>query len=131
MKISNVEKRMTSGGANTPRIDLKEVIEIADAEKYEFDALNERLELLQDAWLKQREPGETFDSWFKRTPREEIIRITLSSGGKVIKFSDYKKPKGVKTINLSDYFDLGRRLIDLSQSERDTLKMDPQQIFKS
>jgi|TARA_R100001594_G_scaffold69991_1_gene104295 hypothetical protein len=122
MKISNVEKRMTSGGANTPRIDLKEVIEIADAEKYEFDALNERLELLQDAWLKQREPGETFDSWFKRTPREEIIRITLSSGGKVIKFSDYKKPKGVKTINLSDYFDLGRRLIDLSQSERDTLK---------
>ena len=113
---------MTSGGANTPRIDLKEVIEIADAEKYEFDALNERLELLQDAWLKQREPGETFDSWFKRTPREEIIRITLSSGGKVIKFSDYKKPKGVKTINLSDYFDLGRRLIDLSQSERDTLK---------
>jgi len=78
--------------------------------------------LLQDAWLKQREPGETFDSWFKRTPREEIIRITLSSGGKVIKFSDYKKPKGVKTINLSDYFDLGRRLIDLSQSERDTLK---------
>jgi len=122
MKISNVEKRMTSGGADTPRIDLKEVIEIADAEKYEFDALNERLELLQDAWLKQREPGETFDSWFKRTPREEIIRITLSSGGKVIKFSDYKKPKGVKTINLSDYFDLGRRLIDLSQSERDTLK---------
>ena len=106
MKISNVEKRMTSGGANTPRIDLKEVIEIADAEKYEFDALNERLELLQDAWLKQREPGETFDSWFKRTPREEIIRITLSSGGKVIKFSDYKKPKGVKRLNDLINFDV-------------------------
>ena len=120
MKISNVEKRMTSGGANTPRIDWKEVIEIADAEKYEFDALNERLELLQDAWLKQREPGETFDSWFKRTPREEIIRITLSSGGKVIKFSDYKKPK-IKEINLSDYFDLGRTLSSLSKSDRETL----------
>ena len=121
MKISNVEKRMTSGGVDAPRIDLQEFIKIADAEKYEFDALNEKLELLKDAWLKQREPGETYDSWFKRTPKEEIIRITLAGGGKVIKFSDYKKPK-IKTINLSDYFDMGRRLIDLTQSERDTLK---------
>ena len=121
MKISNVEKRMTSGGVDAPRIDLQEFIKIADAEKYEFDALNEKLELLKDAWLKQREPGETYDSWFKRTPKEEIIRITLAGGGKVVKFSDYKKPK-IKTINLSDYFDMGRRLIDLTQSERDTLK---------
>ena len=121
MKISNVEKRMTSGGVDAPRIDLQEFIKIADAEKYEFDALNEKLELLKDAWLKQREPGETYDSWFKRTPREEIIRITAKEGGRVIKFSDYKKPK-IKTINLSDYFDMGRRLIDLTQSERDTLK---------
>ena len=121
MKISNVEKRMTSGGVDAPRIDLQEFIKIADAEKYEFDALNEKLELLKDAWLKQREPGETYDSWFKRTPKEEIIRITLKEGGRIIKFSDYKKPK-IKTINLSDYFDMGRRLIDLTQSERDTLK---------
>jgi len=176
MKISNVEKRMTSGGANTPRIDLKEVIEIADAEKYEFDALNERLELLNEAWLEQRQPGESFDSWFKRTPREEILRITLSGGGRVglneggstaseryeakikeltdkglsrelaealiiselspdayrilekknggriIKFSDYHKPKRIQKINLGDYFDLGRTLSSLSRSERDTLK---------
>ena len=121
MKISNVEKRMTSGGVDAPRIDLQEFIKIADAEKYEFDALNEKLELLKDAWLKQREPGETYDSWFKRTPKEEIIRITLKEGGRIIKFSDYKKPK-IKTINLSDYFDMGRRLIDLTQSERDTLR---------
>jgi len=120
MKISNVEKRMTSGGANTPRIDLKEVIEIADAEKYEFDALNERLELLQDAWLKQREPGETFDSWFKRTPREEIIRITLSSGGKVIKFSDYKKPK-IKKINLSSLFEHAKTIASLTDAEREVV----------
>ena len=122
MKISNVEKRMTSGGANTPRIDLKEVIEIADAEKYEFDALNERLELLNDAWLEQRQPGESFDSWFKRTPTEEIIKLSLKEGGRIIKFSDYHKPKKIQKIQLSDFFDLGRALTSMSQSERDTLK---------
>ena len=119
MKISNVEKRMTSGGPETPRLNFKDLI-VADAEKIEFDALNERLELLKEEWLNKREPGETFNSWFKRTPREEIIKLSLAGGGKVIKFSDYKKPK-IKEINLSDYFDLGRTLSSLSKSERETL----------
>ncbi len=119
MKISNVEKRMTGGGPDTPRLNFKDLI-VADAEKIEFDALNERLELLREEWLNKREPGETFNSWFKRTPREEIIRLTLGSGGKVLKFSDYK-PAKIKQINLSDYFDLGRTLSSLSKSERETL----------
>ena len=120
MKISNVEKRMTSGGPETPRVNFKDLI-IADAEKIEFDLLNDRLELLREAWLEQREPGESYDSWFKRVPRDEIIRLTLGSGGKVIKFSDYHKPKKIQKINLSDFFDLGRNLSDLSKSERETL----------
>ena len=90
-QFNNIDKPLTSGGRETPPLNMQQFIRLADAEKYEFDALNEKLELLKDAWLKQREPGETYDSWFKRTPKEEIIRITLSSGGKVIKFSDYKK----------------------------------------
>ena len=36
MKISNVEKRMTSGGPETPRLNFKDLI-VADAEKIEFD----------------------------------------------------------------------------------------------
>ena len=120
MKISNVEKRMTSGGPETPRLNFKDLI-VADAEKIEFDALNDRLELLREAWLEQREPGESYDSWFKRVPRDEIIRLTLGSGGKVIKFSDYHKPKKIQKINLSNFFDLGRNLSDLSKSERETL----------
>ena len=120
-QFNNIDKPLTSGGRETPPLNMQQFIRLADAEKYEFDALNEKLELLKDAWLKQREPGETYDSWFKRTPKEEIIRITLKEGGRIIKFSDYKKPK-IKTINLSDYFDLNKRLIDLSSSERDTLK---------
>ena len=121
-QFNNIDKPLTSGGRETPPLNMQQFIRLADAEKYEFDALNERLELLNEAWLEQRQPGESFDSWFKRTPREEIIRINLESGGKVIKFSDYHKPKEVKKINLSDYFDLGRTLSSLSRSERDTLK---------
>ena len=119
-KIFNVEKRMTSGGPETPRLNFKDII-VADAEKIEFDALNEKLELLREAWLEQREAGESYNSWFNRTSKDEIIRLTLGSGGKVIKFSDYHKPKEIKKINLSDYFDLGRTLSSLSKSERETL----------
>ena len=119
-KIFNVEKRMTSGGPETPRLNFKDII-VADAEKIEFDALNDKLELLREAWLEQREAGESYNSWFNRTSKDEIIRLTLGSGGKVIKFSDYHKPKEIKKINLSDYFDLGRTLSSLSKSERETL----------
>ena len=123
-QFNNIEKRLSSGGPQTPPLDMNEFIKLAagDREKMEFDALNEKIELLRDAWINQREPGETYDSWFKRIPREEIIRITLAGGGKVIKFSDYHKPAKIQKINLGEYFDLGRTLSSLSQSERDTLK---------
>ena len=123
MKLSNVEKRMTSGGPETPRLNFKDLI-VADAEKIEFDLLNDKLELLREAWLDQREPGETYNSWFNRTSRDEIIRLTLGSGGKVIDFTKYAKSKEpkIKTIDIGKYLDLGRTLSSLNQSERDTLK---------
>ena len=123
-QFNNIEKILSSGGPQTPPLDLKQFIKLAaaDTEKMEFDALNEVLESLRDKFENERKPGESFDSWFKRTPREEIIRISLESGGKVIKFSDYHKPKKIQKINLGEYFDLGRTLSSLSSSERDTLK---------
>ena len=184
-QFNNIEKKLSGGGPNTPPLDMKQFIKLADAEKYEFDALNERLELLNEAWLEQRQPGESFDSWFKRTPREEILRITLSGGGrvglneggstaseryeakikeltdkglsrelaeaiviselspdayriikkdggKVVDFAKYAKSKEpkIKTIDIGKYFDLGRRLSSLSQSERDTLKWILNKSFK-
>ena len=122
-QFNNIEKRLSSGGQNTPPLDLKQFIKLAaaDTEKMEFDALNEVLELMKDKFENEKKPGESFDSWFRRTPREEIIRINLESGGKVIKFSDYHKPKKIQKINLSDYFDLGRTLSSMSKSERETL----------
>ena len=125
INYNNIDKPLTSGGRETPPLNMQQFIRLADAEKFEFDALNEVLESLREKWENEREPGETFDSWFKRTSKEDIIKLSMANGGKVIDLARYRKskePVKVKEINLSDYFDLGRRLIDLSPSERDTLK---------
>ena len=119
---NNIEKILTSGGPQTPPLDMNQFIRLADKDKIEFDALNEQLELLREEWLRQRDPGESFDSWFKLTPTEDIIRLSSKEGGRIIKFSDYHKPKKIQKIQLSDFFDLGRTLTSMSQSERDTLK---------
>ena len=122
--INRVEKIMSSGGPETSPLDMNQFIQLADAEKIEADALNELFEAIQDKFKNDREPGESFDSWLKRTPREELIKISLANGGKVIDFSKYAKSKEpkVKEIKLSDYFDLGRSVASLNDSERETLK---------
>jgi|TARA_R110002020_G_scaffold152220_1_gene329966 hypothetical protein len=124
INYNNVEKRMSSGGPETPPLDMQQFIKLADAEKFEADALNELYEAIQEKFKNERQPGETFDSWLNRTPREELIKISLANGGKVIDFSKYRKSKEpkVKEIKLSDYFDLGRSVASLNDSERETLK---------
>ena len=123
-EFNNIEKIMSSGGPETSPLDMNQFIQLADAEKIEADALNELFEAIQDKFKNDREPGESFDSWLKRTPREELIKISLANGGKVIDFSKYAKSKEpkVKEIKLSDYFDLGRSVASLNDSERETLK---------
>ena len=87
----------------------------------ELDELAEATQFMQELFEAEIAAGNiprstSYSDWIKE------LRTSLSGGGKVIKFSDYKKPKGgVKKINLSDYFDLGRTLSSLSQSERETL----------
>mgnify|MGYP001425011742 FL=1 len=122
--INRVEKIMSSGGPETSPLDMNKFIELADAEKIEADALNELFEAIQEKFKDERKPGETFDSWLNRTPQEELIKISLANGGKVIDFSKYAKSKEpkVKEIKLSDYFDLGRSVASLNDSERETLK---------
>jgi|TARA_R100001463_G_scaffold135243_1_gene198308 hypothetical protein len=122
---NQIDKRMSSGGPEEPRLDMNKFIELADAEKIEADALNELFEAIQEKFKNERKPGEPFDSWLNRTPREELIKISLANGGKVIDLAQYRKskePAQVKKINLSDYFDLGRSVSSLNDSERETLK---------
>tara|TARA_R100000008_G_scaffold17331_1_gene8656 strand:- start:315 stop:719 length:405 start_codon:yes stop_codon:yes gene_type:complete len=122
MKINNVEKIMSSGGPEMEPMDMQQFIKLADAEKFEADALNEIIESLREKFEEQKKPGESFDSWLNRTPRDEIIK--LKDGGKVIDLSKYRKmkePPKVKPISLSDIFDLNRTVSSLSPSERETL----------
>ena len=108
------------GGKMTIENNNKRIV-LADLEKQQFDLEESIINAIKEDFEKQ-DKYKNFLDFLKSKDDDYFLRIKLSEGGKVIKFSDYKKPKGVKTINLSDYFDLGRRLIDLSQSERDTLK---------
>ena len=109
MKINNVEKIMSSGGPDTPRLDMNQFIKLADAEKFEADSLSEIIETLREKFDEEKKPGESFDSWLKRTPREDILKLSMKDGGKVIDLARYRKmkePPKVKPISLSDIFDL-------------------------
>ena len=80
---TNIEKKMSGGGKDTPRLDMTQFIKLADAEKIESDVMNDLLEAIQEKFEEQRKPGESFDSWLKRTPKSELKRIELSNGGSV------------------------------------------------
>ena len=123
--MNSIEKKLSGGGPNEQRLDMNQFIQLADEEKIEADALNEMFEAIQEKFKNERKPGETFDSWLNRTPREELIKISLANGGKVVDLAAYRKskePTKVKEINLSDYFDMGRSVASLDDSERETLK---------
>ena len=72
-----IDKIMSSGGPETKQMDMQKFIEMADLEKIEFDAQNELFKAIEDKFKEQRKPGESFDSWLKRTPVEELRRIRI------------------------------------------------------
>ena len=124
ISFNNIDKPLSGGGPEMAPLDMQQFIKLADAEKFEADSLNEIIETLREKFDEEKKPGESFDSWLKRTPTEELIKISLANGGKVIDFSKYAKSKEprIKEIKLSDYFDMGRSVASLNDSERETLK---------
>ena len=123
ISFNNIDKPLSGGGPEMAPLDMQQFIKLADAEKFEADSLNDIIETLKEKFNEEKKPGESFDSWLKRTPREDIIKISLKNGGKVIDFAKYakSKPPKVKPISLSDIFDLNRTLSSLSPSERETV----------
>ena len=125
ISFNNIDKPLSGGGPEMAPLDMQQFIKLADAEKFEADSLNEIIETLREKFDEEKKPGESFDSWLNRTPREELIKISLANGGKVVDLAQYRKskePTKVKEINLSDYFDMGRSVASLNDSERETLK---------
>ena len=116
---------MSSGGPETKQMNMKTFIELADKEKIEADALNDLFEAVQEKFLEQRKPGETFNSWINRTDVEELRRIKLSNGGKVLDFGKYKKSKNpkVKEIDLASSFPPNTAVSDLSEKDKATVLM--------
>ena len=129
-KLKNKDKSEIKENAIPPNLidgpidqrNLKDEKLIKLASGMELDELAEATQFMKELFEAEVKAGNipssmSYGDWIKG------LRTSLSGGGKVIKFSDYKKPRGgVKKIDLGAYFDLGRTMSSLSESERDTLK---------
>ena len=129
-KLKNKDKTETKENSIPPNLidgpitqrNLKDEKLIKLASGAALDELAEATQFMKELFEKEVKAGNipnsmSYSEWIKS------LRLGLSGGGKVIKFSDYKKPRGgVKQINIGDYFDLGRRLSSMNKSELDTLK---------
>ena len=83
IKINNVEKRMSGGGAETSPLDMKQFIKLADMEKIEADVFEDLTRELQLMYEKEKKSGQSFSDWLKSKPIDELKRIKLSNGGSV------------------------------------------------
>ena len=122
--INNIEKAMSGGGKDTPRLNMEQFIRLADADKIQSDLENEIIRLLDEKFRDQRKPGESFNEWLNRTPKEELLKLELGSGGKVISISDYLKQKEepkIKKINLAQG-DFEKTVSGLSAADKDIIK---------
>ena len=61
--INNIEKAMSGGGKDTPRLNMEQFIRLADADKIQSDLENEIIRLLDEKFRDQRKPGESFNEW--------------------------------------------------------------------
>ena len=121
-----IDKIMSSGGPETKQMDMQKFIEMVDLEKIEFDAQNELFKAIEDKYLEQRKPGESFDSWLKRTPVSELKRIELSGGGSVVDLNKYRKDKQtpkVKKLDLSSVLGADTPVSSLSEKDKETVLM--------
>ena len=121
---SNIEKALSGGGPNEVPLDMKEVIKLADAEKIEFDVMQNLIDAIQEDFENERKPGESLIDWIKTKPTEYFKRIELKDGGNVFFISDYlkskEKPK-IKEIDLAGMFTPGKTLSSLTEAEREAV----------
>jgi len=124
--INNIEKAMSGGGRELPSLDMNEFIKLADAEKIKADTENDLFEAIQQMYLEQKRPGESFNSWIYRTDVEELRRIKLNGGGSVVDLSKYrkdKKPTKIKELNLSSVLGPDTPVSSLSEKDKETVLM--------
>ena len=102
-----------------PIENKKQRIDLASLEKQQFDLEESIINSIKEDFEKQ-EKYKNFLDFLKSKDEEYFIRIQLAGGGKVIKFSDYKKPK-IKKINLSSLFEHAKTIASLTDAEREVV----------
>ena len=121
---SNIEKALSGGGPNETPLDMEQFIRMADAEKIEFDVMQDLIDTIQQDFEKERKAGESLIDWLKSKPTEYFKRIELSGGGKVISITDYlkskEKPK-IKELDLAGMFTPNKTLSSLTEAEREAV----------
>ena len=130
-KLKNIDKKELKENSVPPNLmdspldqkNFKDEKIIKLASGIELDEMVEAQQFMKELFDAEVKAGNipssmSYDEWIMS------LRTTLSDGGRVIDFAKYakSKPPKVKEIKISDYFDLGRTMASLSQSERDTLK---------
>ena len=114
---NNIEKILPANG-DLSEIDKLNLMasEDAAAEQSMSDFMDMKYEIALDKFLENN-PDKT-----EKDFQDSIRRLSLESGGKVIKFSDYKDPiKKVKEIDLAGLFTPGKTLASLTSDERDVV----------
>ena len=122
--INSIEKRMSGGGKDTPRLNMQQFIKLADMDKIKSDVEEEIIQILNEKFRRERKPGESYDEWFDRTPVEELIKLELNKGGNVISISDYLKQKEepkIKEINLAQG-DFEKTVAGLTDKDKEIIK---------
>ena len=124
MKTQNIEKKLTAGGKDTPKLNMEKFIQLADKDKIQSDIEGEIIRLLNEKFRDQRKPGESFSDWLNRTPKDELLKLELKNGGNVVDFLSYlkqkQKPK-VKEINLAQG-DFEKTVAGLIDADKDIIK---------
>ena len=119
-KFNNIEKKLSSGGPQTPPLDMNEFIKLADLE---FDIELSIMESLKEEFKKEAPPGTSFLDWLKSKDDDYFKRIKLSNGGKVSK-AKIKEPKSVKRIDLTaEFLKTTDMLSKLTDAERQSISM--------
>jgi|TARA_R100000742_G_C4273430_1_gene92986 hypothetical protein len=121
---SNIDKAISGGGPNELPLDMREFIKLADAEKIEFDVMQNLIDTIQEDFENERSPGESLIDWLKSKDTEYFKRIELKDGGNVYFISDYlkskEKPK-IKELDLASMFTPNKTLSSLTEAEREAV----------
>ena len=121
--LNSIEKRMSSGGKDTPKLDMSQFIKMAEKDPDDGFKL-ELLPQIKELFKEFGKPGETLDEFILRIDEETLKRIQLNDGGKVIDFLKYAKSREprVKKLNLAQN-DFERAVIDVkSEADKQMIK---------